>query len=391
MIKFYEKKDKYFEFSNYYESPVIIKGLTYPSVEHYYQASKFNDEWYKNIIIKSSTPNKARVLANQETGGGYKWRTDLNEVIKESKEKGVKMRKDWDEMKLWFMMLGVLNKFKNNEKLKALLLSTENKKIIEDSPRDNYWGIGKDGKGENMLGRVLMCVRKLLSATEVLQKKKDGKEAKEVENNIKEDVLLPPTSNWLIKNKIIMGAYPDPDSKYAEQLVKLGVTTFISLQTKEELKKFRSYKEQAINKAKNINKKVEFINFPIEDRKITDDKETIKFVKFIIDEKLSKLKEGDMIFIHCYGGKGRTGIITALILSWYYKMSYQEVIDMLEEKFQTRCNKGGKGKMSCPQTKEQFKQVERLAYKKEYKDNKTKDTLVKETKSVCIKVGTYVN
>jgi predicted NAD-dependent protein-ADP-ribosyltransferase YbiA (DUF1768 family) len=28
--------------------------------------------------------------------------------------------------------------------------------IIEDSPRDWYWGIGKDGKGQNWLGKLLM-------------------------------------------------------------------------------------------------------------------------------------------------------------------------------------------------------------------------------------------
>lgn len=35
--------------------------------------------------------------------------------------------------------------------------------IVEKSTNDYNWGCGKDGSGKNMLGRILMDVRELLS------------------------------------------------------------------------------------------------------------------------------------------------------------------------------------------------------------------------------------
>ena len=39
------------------------------------------------------------------------------------------------------------------------LLSTGERKLIEDSPVDYYWGCGEDGSGVNMLGKLLMELR----------------------------------------------------------------------------------------------------------------------------------------------------------------------------------------------------------------------------------------
>jgi predicted NAD-dependent protein-ADP-ribosyltransferase YbiA (DUF1768 family) len=42
------------------------------------------------------------------------------------------------------------------------LLETGDREIIENSPVDSYWGIGPDGRGENMVGKILMRLRKEL-------------------------------------------------------------------------------------------------------------------------------------------------------------------------------------------------------------------------------------
>ena len=36
---------------------------------------------------------------------------------------------------------------------------TCSKNIVENSPVDNFWGCGEDGKGENRMGKILMVVR----------------------------------------------------------------------------------------------------------------------------------------------------------------------------------------------------------------------------------------
>ena len=83
--------------------------------------------------------------------------------------------------------------------------------------------------------------------------------------------LIPDTSNWLIPGKVLVGAYPDPNKQIPKFLLDIGVTTIINLQTVSEMKTFRSYEKDI--------PKVTFINFPIEDRGISEDNETLTFYK----------------------------------------------------------------------------------------------------------------
>ena len=66
-----------------------------------------------------------------------------------------------------------LAKFGQNPRLKATLLSTEDKILVEASEFDTVWGIGihwknddclneTKWKGMNLLGKALMCVREIL-------------------------------------------------------------------------------------------------------------------------------------------------------------------------------------------------------------------------------------
>lgn len=50
-------------------------------------------------------------------------------------------------------------KFTQHPTLAEALLATGDQKLIEASPFDGYWGLGKDGKGLNRLGKLLMTVR----------------------------------------------------------------------------------------------------------------------------------------------------------------------------------------------------------------------------------------
>lgn len=59
------------------------------------------------------------------------------------------------------MLICLCEKFKYN-KMKQLLLNTGESELIEDSPYDYYWGIGKNGTGKNRLGILLMQVREEL-------------------------------------------------------------------------------------------------------------------------------------------------------------------------------------------------------------------------------------
>jgi predicted NAD-dependent protein-ADP-ribosyltransferase YbiA (DUF1768 family) len=62
------------------------------------------------------------------------------------------------------MMKALEHKF-GDEELKALLLSTGRMQLAVLGNGD-YWGLGKDGRGKNVMGALLMSLRdKLASAT----------------------------------------------------------------------------------------------------------------------------------------------------------------------------------------------------------------------------------
>jgi hypothetical protein len=65
---------------------------------------------------------------------------------------------NWNDIKVERMLEILRVKFSNPE-LKKKLLNTNNSILIEDSKSDAFWGIGKSGKGKNMLGKLLMKVR----------------------------------------------------------------------------------------------------------------------------------------------------------------------------------------------------------------------------------------
>jgi ribA/ribD-fused uncharacterized protein len=69
------------------------------------------------------------------------------------------LRDDWDKIKISVMKRGLENKFLQNRQLAQALLKTYPAPLIEDSPRDYYWGIGKSGNGKNNLGILLTDIR----------------------------------------------------------------------------------------------------------------------------------------------------------------------------------------------------------------------------------------
>lgn len=142
-IYFYSAFEKYGEFSNFSEHGITIQNEYYPTVEHYYQAQKFVDPVYQKRIRTCKSPKKASELG---------------------KDKTQPLIEHWDKKKLEVMFTALMEKFSKQAQLKALLLSTDSILLIENSPYDNFWGIGRTGIGLNYLGTMLMRVRSELSS-----------------------------------------------------------------------------------------------------------------------------------------------------------------------------------------------------------------------------------
>jgi hypothetical protein len=84
-----------------------------------------------------------------------------SETAREGKRRDLPLRKDWEEVKEDVMYRALKAKFHNFHMWKKLM-ETGDKELIEDSPYDYYWGIGRNGTGKNRLGILLMKVREEL-------------------------------------------------------------------------------------------------------------------------------------------------------------------------------------------------------------------------------------
>ena len=63
------------------------------------------------------------------------------------------------------MRTALITKFNQHDKLRDLLLSTQDCTLVEHTINDSFWADGGDGTGKNMLGRLLMEVRHTLRDT----------------------------------------------------------------------------------------------------------------------------------------------------------------------------------------------------------------------------------
>lgn len=140
-LLFYNEWEPWGELCNYYARDMVIDGVTWKSVEHYYQAEKSLDPVYRQLVHDAATPADAKALGN---------------------DPAYEHRADWDTWKLMAMRRGLFYKFHQNRDLRDLLLATGDKELHENSMVDYYWGIGEKGTGLSMLGKELMALREEL-------------------------------------------------------------------------------------------------------------------------------------------------------------------------------------------------------------------------------------
>jgi ribA/ribD-fused uncharacterized protein len=159
-IAFYDANEiPYGVFCNYYPAVITINGKTFKSTEEFYQWSKFDDEWYKEEILKTNTPNKSRILGHQEIKHDHDWRKPLNSIVEESLKRGIKCKENFEQIKDKVMLTALWAKFNQHANLQEILLTTDDAYIYENSPYDYYWGVGSNKTGKNKLGILLMYVR----------------------------------------------------------------------------------------------------------------------------------------------------------------------------------------------------------------------------------------
>ncbi len=148
-IYFYAAREEpYGCFSNFSAHGFELDGAWWPTSEHYFQAQKFAGTPRADLIRQARSP---KIAANM------------------GRSRQHPLRPDWEQVKDQIMLQGVLKKFETHANIRAILLGTGDEEIIENAPKDYYWGCGADGSGQNKLGKTLMRVRDILRQREAGQ------------------------------------------------------------------------------------------------------------------------------------------------------------------------------------------------------------------------------
>jgi GTP cyclohydrolase II len=137
-IRFYHSDQPHGELSNFSRHAIFLGGRIWPTSEHYYQAQKFAGTEREERIRCAPTPTLAKELARD-------WKR--------------LRRQPWAEVKEQHMLAALRAKFTQHPDLQHRLLSTGNRRLVEHTEHDAYWGDGGDGRGRNRLGVLLMQVR----------------------------------------------------------------------------------------------------------------------------------------------------------------------------------------------------------------------------------------
>ncbi|WP_443049625.1 NADAR family protein [Streptomyces sp. NBC_00178] len=143
--------------SQWWPSPFTVGSVTYASAEHWMMAGKarlFGDPESERQAVAAASPGAAKKVGRLVSGfDGTVWTRERFALVVE----------------------GSVHKFGQDPALRAYLLGTGDRVLVEASPLDRIWGIGLTGddpraadpsswRGLNLLGFALMEARSRLRA-----------------------------------------------------------------------------------------------------------------------------------------------------------------------------------------------------------------------------------
>ena len=176
---------KYIQFSPYFfVNMLTIENFIFPTIEHYVVSSlifllnsvETFDDAYKYIL---RTPTS--ILELKSTSDFI----DIDSIYKKYNEM---KKKDYNETLQKYAKIGLDTKFQNNL-FQDILVSTKHLMLLWNDTNDNYFGVGKDGKGNNFIGKYLSLIREKLSKETKVSPIKDVT-IKQIEEFINNDPFI---------------------------------------------------------------------------------------------------------------------------------------------------------------------------------------------------------
>ncbi|MBB1242480.1 NADAR family protein, partial [Streptomyces durbertensis] len=146
--------------SQWWPSPFTVDGVRYATAEHWMMARKaelFDDREALAAVLAAASPGAAKAAGRRVRGF---------------------TEERWAEHRFEVVVEGSVHKFGQHPELRAFLLATGCRVLVEASPLDRVWGIGLAADDEraadparwlglNLLGEALMVARSRLAAEQV--------------------------------------------------------------------------------------------------------------------------------------------------------------------------------------------------------------------------------
>lgn len=143
--------------SQWWPSPFTVAGVEYATAEHWMMARKaslFGDAEAEHRVLAAGHPAEAKKAGRLVRG--------FDEAV-------------WERERSRIVVEGSVHKFASDPALRAYLLGTGERVLVEASPVDRVWGIGlaaddaaatdpERWRGANLLGFALMAARERLRA-----------------------------------------------------------------------------------------------------------------------------------------------------------------------------------------------------------------------------------
>ncbi|GGU38414.1 hypothetical protein GCM10010259_31140 [Streptomyces daghestanicus] len=141
--------------SQWWPSPFTVDGVEYATAEHWMMAAKarlFRDAEAERRVLAAGHPAEAKKAGRLVRG--------FDEEV-------------WERERFRIVVEGSAHKFASDAALRAFLLGTGERVLVEASPVDRVWGIGRAAddpaatdparwRGPNLLGFALMAARGVL-------------------------------------------------------------------------------------------------------------------------------------------------------------------------------------------------------------------------------------